>query len=128
MKSMPARRLRMDGKTENEVAEILRRTVKNTYQNVKSAQSTAQALLGIDLFSGMDPQQVTSLGETFQKRHPITHNLGIIDRTYLRRIQSGELEGREIRIEASEVLGTIDLSLVTLRSVYCRLFPEEDSA
>ncbi len=128
LKAITLRWLRASGKPQTEIDDVFRKQIRNSYQNVKSAQSTAQALLGIDLFSGMDPQQVTALGETFEKRHPITHNLGIIDRTHLRRIQSGDIEGREIRIEASEVLGAVDLSLATLRSSYSHLFPEKDSA
>jgi hypothetical protein len=43
------------------------------------------------------------LVHTFEKRHPITHNLGVIDRKYLERMRSAEHEGREVMVTPDEI-------------------------
>ena len=55
-------------------------------------------------------------------RHPITHNLGIVDRRYLQRVQSGELVGREVRVESPQVERAMELALGVLERAYNRLF------
>jgi hypothetical protein len=59
---------------------------------------------------------------TFEKRHPITHNLGIVDRKYLARVESGELHGREIRVSVTEVEAAIEATSTVLTTLYRRLF------
>lgn len=44
-----------------------------------------------------------AMGQSFEKRHPVTHNLGVVDRKYLERVNQAELEGREVRITEKEV-------------------------
>jgi hypothetical protein len=63
------------------------------------------------------------LGASFAKRHPITHNLGVVDRKYLERAQSAEREGREVRITAAEVGKTLDHVLAAASAVHGLLFP-----
>lgn len=43
------------------------------------------------------------MGQAFEKRHPVTHNLGVVDRKYLERAQQAEREGREVAIAEDEV-------------------------
>jgi hypothetical protein len=62
----------------------------------------------------------TDLVEIFEKRHPITHNLGIIDRRYLARARQGSLNGREIRVTSDDVDGAIEMSMRVFRDVYAR--------
>lgn len=53
------------------------------------------------------------LAAAFEKRHPITHNLGVVDRKYLERTEAAEQQGREVRITSAEV----DALLSTVRKV-----------
>lgn len=61
------------------------------------------------------------LTRAFEKRHPIAHNLGVVDRKYLERVRQAEREGRELRIAEDEVgqlladvLGAVELIHRTL--------------
>lgn len=44
-----------------------------------------------------------ALANAFEKRHPIAHNLGVVDRKYLERAQAPGRHGREVRITAAEI-------------------------
>jgi predicted nucleic acid-binding Zn-ribbon protein len=86
-----------------DVDEVFRRQIRNTYQSVESAAATFLAHVGEVLLADLSESEQKALEAVFEKRHPITHNLGIVDRNYLRRAQSGELQGREIRVTTAEV-------------------------
>jgi hypothetical protein len=64
------------------------------------------------------------LDAVFQKRHPITHNLGVIDRKYLERVRSGEAEGREVRVDQGEVEQAAEAVFLVLEDLHLRLFPD----
>ncbi|MEF7615936.1 hypothetical protein V4F39_18620 [Aquincola sp. MAHUQ-54] len=72
----------------------------NAFQNIGR---TRQQLA--DLFSIPFPETGpwTILAAAFEKRHPIAHNLGVVDRKYLERAQAAERHGREVRITAAEI-------------------------
>ena len=65
---------------------------------------------------------VANMTQVFAKRHPITHNLGILDRKYLERVESGELYGREVRVSVAEVETAISATSTVLTELYRRLF------
>lgn len=69
----------------------------------------------------MDGNNVLKL--IFEKRNPITHNLGIVDRKYLEKVASGELEGRDVRVSVEEVSQAIELCLKVLNDFYPKVFP-----
>jgi hypothetical protein len=76
----------------------------------------------MELFEGMSKADLTDLSSAFEKRHPIAHNLGIVDRRYLDKARSGETAGREIRIGAPEVLRAIEVANAVMRGAYERVF------
>lgn len=43
------------------------------------------------------------LKSAFEKRHPITHNLGVIDRKYMEQAREFAQEGREVRLTRDEI-------------------------
>jgi len=63
------------------------------------------------------------LNRVFQKRHPITHNLGVVDRKFIDRVRSGEAEGTEVRVENAEIEETARLTYAVLSDLHNRLFP-----
>lgn len=120
LKIVTRRVLQARGQTEEQVDDTFRRHVRNTYQSVGSAAATFQALVALDLFAEIDESRRATLANVFEKRHPITHNLGVVDRNYLRRAQSGELEGREVRVKTEEVREAVDVAESVLRNAYRR--------
>jgi hypothetical protein len=68
-------------------------------------------------------QDVASLAEVSEKRHPIAHYLGIVDRKYLTRLRSGELAGREVGVTADEVRHAIGQVETLLADVHRQMFP-----
>jgi hypothetical protein len=76
-------------------------------------------VLGIDALTEVSWNE---LNIAFEKQHPITHNLGVVDRKYLERAQSGDHHGREVGITEAEVGSLLDQVLVALSTVHQRLF------
>lgn len=94
-------------------------------------QSVSNAVLIIPEFCGgislfiTDSNQQGKLDRVFQKRHPITHNLGVVDRKYIERVRSGEAEGTEVRVEKQEILETAKITHSVLSDFHSKLFPAE---
>lgn len=116
------RRYLRSAHSPQEVEEILKRRIGNKYQSISLAKEVAQQEFGIPLFSALSPDEYQEFELIFEKRHPITHNLGIVDRKYLERVASGELEGREVRVTVEDVARAADLSLKVLSDFYPRVF------
>ncbi|MBX3332358.1 MAG: hypothetical protein KF722_18305 [Nitrospira sp.] len=74
--------------------------IGNSFQSIERTRSQLKELFGFDLDAD---SRWESLSSSFAKRHPVTHNLGVIDRKYLERIQEAEREGREVRISTAEI-------------------------
>lgn len=72
----------------------------NAFQNVSRTRKHLTELFG---FTIEDTPFWTQMGQVFEKRHPIAHNLGVVDRKYLERAQQAEREGREVRITSQEI-------------------------
>lgn len=71
----------------------------NAFQNVERAQKELLSMFGKNPLESISEE----LKAAFEKRHPITHNLGVIDRKYMDRAKELEHEGREIRLTANEI-------------------------
>lgn len=105
MKAMTRRHLDVAGATLDE-AETRLKKIGNAFQSVTRTREVAWE----------------ALNAAFEKRHPITHNLGVVDRKYLERAQSGDRHGRELRITPSEVEAMLGHVLNALAAVHTRLF------
>ena len=92
--------------------------IRNSYQNINSAAKTFLTQTGFELFDSVSQEEVETLKSIFEKRHPITHNVGIVDKKYLERVRTGETEGREIRVTAQEVELAIQISRKIISSAY----------
>jgi hypothetical protein len=120
MKIITKRHLSKQSVQSDEIADILEKHIRNQYQNVKSAQEVFKKYVGIDLFDDLSSVSLEALTVIFEKRHPITHNLGVVDRKYLARARSGELQGREIRVSSQEVFDVIEIARSVISSAYKR--------
>ena len=125
LKMMTKRMLKQKGTASDEVDRILERDVRNRYQNPSRAGDTFRDVVGADLFEGMAQGEIERLQQTFAKRHPITHNLGVVDRQYLKRVRSGHLEGRDVRVGVAEVEQAIEVAIRVLHQSYSALFRGE---
>ena len=108
------------GKTKDEAEAILKK-VRNAFQSIPRGRSLIDELLGEDLFLNVPAPDVERLRIIFEKRHPITHNLGIVDRKYLDQVRSGEREGREVRVAEEEALWALEKAVGVLSTFYQRV-------
>lgn len=111
------------GTAVDDVTGLLDKKVRNGLQNVDRARELYREYLVVDLARSLSPEDLQFLRTTFEKRHPITHNLGLVDRKYLRRAESVELEGRDVRVTAADVGRAIDLTVKVVGDAYLVLFP-----
>ena len=90
---------------ETEKISVKFKKLGNAFQNIQRTQKELQSLFGCNSL----PETLSErLNLAFEKRHPITHNLGVVDRKYIERAQSNSLEGRDIRVTEEEVFELLD--------------------
>lgn len=122
LKSIARRHLVAAGRAMDEVDKLLEKSVRSQFQNPEVASRLWLEHVGVSLFDDVPPNVVAIMSRAFAKRHPITHNLGVVDRKYLERVESGELHGREVRVSVAEVEAAIDATSAVLTNLYRRLF------
>ncbi len=96
--------------------------LRNAFQNPAHAAEVVRNELGVDLFGPIGREGEEAVGSTFQKRHAITHNLGVVDRKYLEHGSATSSLGREVPVTGEEVGRTVDLVEQVLATLYARLF------
>ena len=82
------------------------RVQKMSFQNLEGAKTTFLDLFGIDLSAEVAPEEWRAAAMGFQKRHLVTHNLGVVDQEYV--TKTGDINavvGRKIGIGNEEVRG-----------------------
>ena len=104
------RYLQKAGHSPLEIDSLLEQRVRNSFQNVMKGAAMFREMTTLDLLDGTADSDIALLTAIFEKRHPITHNLGIIDRKYLRNATAGELKGREVRVTGEEVAIARDIA------------------
>ena len=109
---------------DDEQIESTMKKLGSRLQSVSNAVAIIPELCAcVSLFAPGTTQQVI-LDSVFQKRHPIAHNLGVVDRKYLEKARSGEAEGKEVRVDKSEILEASKMTFEVLSGLHNRLFPE----
>jgi hypothetical protein len=127
LKTMLIRYLHDHGKTKEEIQILMGKKIRNGFQNPDRASKIVKEHMQQDLFKHITSTENEFLKSTFEKRHPITHNLGVIDKKYMERALITANEGREIYITKQEILELIVLCLNLLRNLHCKLFPENNN-
>lgn len=125
MKAMARRRLLANGDAPECVDAAMAKRVRNRFQSYEGAVEVLDQLFGFDLTTVSEPTSIERFRRTLEKRHPITHNLGIVDRKYLEKVRTGEAEGRDVNLDEQEVLSSLDTALHLVRGVHAGLFPAE---
>lgn len=122
LRAMTRRYMKNSGVSDEEIEDALKKRVGNRYQSVQRASEVCKQEFNVELFEHCSEKEVETFRQTFEKRHPITHNLGIIDRQYLEKVRSGELKGRDVPVAVEEIEGAITFSIKVLRNLHSRLF------
>lgn len=117
MRAVVRRALIARGDSSEEIASTFKK-LGNTFQNIDRSQKELVSIFGHDPLSSAISEKLKS---AFEKRHPITHNLGVIDRKYMERAQQAEQEGREIRLTAAEITDALSDVLEAITFAYSRL-------
>ncbi|MBI3867434.1 MAG: hypothetical protein HY299_02800 [Verrucomicrobia bacterium] len=113
------------GKGDTEVAiETAMKKIGSRLQSVSHAVSIIPEHCDCAYLFPPDSADEVRLDRIFQKRHPITHNLGVVDKKYIERVRSGEAEGTEVRVEKSEIVDTARITFAVLSDLHSRLFPQ----
>lgn len=77
--------------------------MKKIGNSFQSTDRSMEQLLRLFDYSPSQPVLWERMNRCFEKRHPVTHNLGVVDKKYLERAQQAEREGREVRVLEKEV-------------------------
>ncbi|MBI3852620.1 MAG: hypothetical protein HY298_20375 [Verrucomicrobia bacterium] len=116
------RHRKANGDSSDEIDAAMKK-IGSRLQSVSNAASIIPEFCGgISLFAAGSADE-GKLDRVFQKRHPITHNLGVVDRKYIERVRSGEAEGKEVRVEKNEILETARITYSVLSEFHSKLFP-----
>jgi hypothetical protein len=110
MRQIARQRLQQISETVEGI-EAKMRQFGNAFQSVKRTKEAFEGAFGVDPFCQCSDDEKNRLEATFEKRHPIVHNLGIVDWKYLSRVQSAETEGREVIVNELELLDAIQVSI-----------------
>lgn len=94
------RRALVERDEDRDSIEARFKKIGNAFQSIERTREKITELFGFDI-GGSDVW--SKLSAAFEKRHPVTHNLGVVDRKYMERTQQSEREGREVRISIHEV-------------------------
>lgn len=114
LKAMLMRHLRNAGESDQAIEDLLSQRIRNGFQSPERAAEIIRNRMQQDLFAGVSTDQVETLKSTFEKRHPITHNLGVIDKKYVERAMAAEQEGRDIHVTKEEIESAIALCVRVL--------------
>ena len=96
--------------------------VGNAFQNVRRAESIFEKDFNVSLLRALSEAEISALERTFEKRHPITHNLGVVDKKYIERARTAGRKGREILVNVDEIESAIDFSIRIFRAVHADMF------
>lgn len=126
LKAMLSRHLRSTGESEEDIHALLKDRIRNGFQGPKRAEEIVRNRIKQELFADVSAGSVEQLCATFEKRHPITHNLGVIDRKYIEKAYSAEREGREVMVTKEEIERTIAVCIEIFSSLNARVFSDSE--
>lgn len=126
LRALVKRYKRQGGVPETDIDRFFKK-IGNAFQNISRSMGVFENDVGIPLFDGLSEEEVDNFARIFEKRHLITHNLGVVDKKYLEKVRSVEGEGKEVLVSVREIHYAIDMSLKTFSSLHKRMFSTGDS-
>jgi len=112
---------RQVGMSDEEIDAFFKK-IGNVFQSVERAQDVFSSKIGMQLFVESSTSEVEKLARIFEKRHPITHNLGVVDKKYIEKARTAEEEGKEVFVTTTDIEYALALSLKTFGSVHKQMF------
>lgn len=116
------RRFLQKSNSSEEDIETKMKRIGSRLQSISQAEVIVPEHCGTPL-SQESLLDMVRLAGIFEKRHPITHNLGIVDKKYLERVRSPDSLGREVSVSEEEILWAADAAFQIMSSLHERLFP-----
>jgi len=117
--------LRQQGFSEEDI-DLRMKKIGSRLQSITHAVILVQEHCGIPLSLELE-SPMARLAAIFEKRHPITHNLGIVDRKYLEKVRSPDSLGKEVTLDEEEIIWAADRVFCLIESLHFRLFPNSVS-
>lgn len=114
VKAIVRRALSERGEDQSSI-EAQMKKIGNSFQSI---DRTRTQLTNLFNFSPTADDIWKRLGTSFEKRHSVSHNLGVVDRKYLERVQQAEREGREVRVSESEVASLLEDTLLAISDIH----------
>jgi hypothetical protein len=79
-----------------------------SFQSLAGARDRLLKALSLDLAAGLTPDEWTATGRAFQKRHLLSHSMGVVDEQYKKRADDpAAVVGRKVTIDAAEVAALV---------------------
>ncbi len=95
------------------------KAVEIRFQNISNARERVRELFGVDFASNITADDWTEVQRAFQKRHLLSHKMGVVDETYLSATgETRSLLGRKIPLAGAEIAELV----VRLRALGLELF------
>lgn len=77
---------------------------KMSFQNIEAAQKKLLTDRGVDISKGIEADQWSFTIKQFQKRHLLAHNMGVIDKEYIKKTNgSPSADGKKVSITEEDV-------------------------
>lgn len=124
LRAFARRYLSEHGSTREEVEQFIKK-IGNSFQNIARAEEIFHNDFQVSLLQEFVSKEIDILKNTFEKRHLITHNLGVVDKKYIERARAAEEEGREILVTKEEIEEALVTSLGIFKTVHERLFSQD---
>jgi len=121
LKALVRRFMSNKGSSREDIDKFFKK-IGNAFQNIKKSEDVFHASLNVVLFDTLQKNDIDVFERIFEKRHPITHNLGVIDKKYIEKARTAEREGKEVLVSAQEVEQSVTFSLQTFQSLHKRMF------
>ena len=119
-KALVVRKLKDQDVKPEDISNIIRK-IGTSFQNIKRTEKAYQKHFSLEIGS---LETMSRLELAFAKRHPITHNLGVVDLKYLEQGALAQEEGREIYITKEEVKQVLEDVESTLAHIHSELSSE----
>jgi hypothetical protein len=116
------RHLHKSGSGNDDIEAVMRK-IGSRLQSISNAIILVQEHCRVPL-SMQSKVDIDRLERIFEKRHPITHNLGVIDKKYVERVQSHGALGKDILLTEQKIIWAADATYGLIDSLHTRLCPE----
>lgn len=111
---------------KKEEAEEKIMVAKGSFQRLSEASRIFSRDLSIDIFNPIEQEESDFLNILFNKRHAITHNLGLVDEKFQSRINQWQRCGEELEIDRLAVMRGLDITERIINNVVLKTLGDGD--